>query len=530
MEGCDACVDGSTCTKCNSAYYSFGKSCVKNCPLTTYSIEGNCLSKYEQSSFLIFSLGCPQNCDVCLDANTCSKCSPGFSLSSDPSKNICSSEGPESSIILTQPAKINKVAESTANTVLVTRNIAAPSASSPMMFGSLTKLIQYFRHLNVSRSDRLESVFLADEDSGNYIPMPTMSKRMKGAFERKTVPFVFDKYGVSSNFLINQGDNLLAIVTIFGVFIVVLLLQQGFLFIRNIPLLRFFIIKSRFFFQNYFLSRFYEILGDVVFCAVLELKTLSLDDKYALVSFLVCCFCLILGATLFVMNIWIVNEYQKKKNLHSEVESQKKALEKFAEKYKGVEILFNDFEDTTFTHQAVLIFFIGRNILFCLVIVLFYETPIFQCFLLLILDLSIVGYYLYKRSIKARLDYFEQLIYELLLLTANVCFFVMALAEGSESEEKVITTLSEVIIVINIACKFLALGFMIFRIAVTAWEYFKQLREIIRLLRKKETKKVTPMTVTLDSARPFHLTRPCGAVLLLWCFSLQKKIKLPSCF
>jgi len=356
--------------------------------------------------------------------------------------------------------------------------------------------------MNISRSENLERVFQAEDDSGHYIPMPTMSESMQGAFESSSVPYVFERYGISSNFLLNQGDNLLGILTIFGLFVTMLLLQKGLFYIRNIPQARFVIRRLRFFFQNYFIGQFYQMLGDIVFSAVLELKTAELTDKYSLLSFIVCIICLIFGGALFVANIWIVKKYQNKKDSYQDEKSREEALENFSEKYKGIELLFNDFEDASFTHQGLLIFFVGRNILFCLIIVLFYSTPIFQCILLLVINLAIVVYYICKRSIKSRMDYIEQLLYEVVLLAVIVCFFVLGFAETSENASGIISTVSEIIIVLNIACKFFAFGFLAIRCLRVAWEYLQVLKEIMKKKKASVMPAAGQMITTVESNRP----------------------------
>jgi len=356
------------------------------------------------------------------------------------------------------------------------------------------KLLQYTRYMNVSHSDRLETLFQTITDVSDYIPMPSISNHLENGFENHPLPTVFARYDLPSNFMINQGDALLAALVIMGLLVLFLIMQRGIFYVRNVPILRSLIIKTRFFFQNYLISMFYEMLSDIAFAAVLEMKTLSINDPYSELSFAVCMTCLIFGVVLYSLNIWIVYAYQKKRESHSEEESRKEALEKFSEKYKGIEILFNDFKDQSFIHQGVLIFFVGRNIAFCLVIALFPDLPLFQAMLLLTFDLCLVAYYLLKRSIKSRMDFVEQLSYEIILLIANVCFFIQALADAVKggSSQGLTNTIGEIIIVLNTICKFLPFVFLGTKLSLALWGYYLLFKLAWKSGTPKKNKKVSP--------------------------------------
>jgi len=521
---CDACSDANTCTACSSTYYLYQQKCYGSCPIKTYTSGTDCL-------------GCGSYCDTCTDANTCSVCTSGYYFYLQKCYETCPSQAPYASptispytCYITCPtatpysyqsqcyvkcpdeapyesgyecssknpnsaeeiAKVGNTAGSAANTALVTRNIASFSNPTPFMFGSLMKLLQYTRYMNVSHSERLEALFQTISDSPDFIPKPTMSNEMQGAFESHPLPYVFEKYGMSSNFMLNEGDDILGLLTYLAIFASLWVMQKGIFYLRNLPRMRSFVIKARFFFQNYLLSEFYEMLGDVSFAAVLELKTLNVHDRYSRLSLTACLGCLFLGAILYMLNIWIVYAYQKRKGKRNQLNEgeDKKALEKFSEEYEGIEILFSDFEDRSFVHQAALIFFVGRNIIFCAVIALMYSMPLFQSVILLLLDLSLVIYYLWKRSIKSRMDFIEQLTFELILLIVNICFFVQAIFDSTgTSSATLITNIGEIVIVLNTICKFLPFAFIGVRLALALWEYFKLFRQILKTEAAKKKKK-----------------------------------------
>jgi len=486
---CDVCIDGNVCTTCSPGSYFYKQACYETCPT---------VAPYRSPTVdnTLCYRTCPPEAPY-ISNNICERTSPPGSPSLE--ENSSSHEDPDS--IMSSAARINNAAESTANTLLISRNIFSISATGPFMFGSIAKLLQYARHLDISRSENLEAIFQAEEDSGNYIPMPKISK--DPTEKSNNLPFVFEKYGVSSSFLLNQGNNLLRLLTIFGVLIVVSLLQKGLFYTGKVPLACSAALKTRFFFQNYFIGQFYEIQGDIAFCLVLELKAVVFADSSSVVSLIVCISCMILAGALFVANIWIVRKYQESKKICEKDDGKLN----FCERYKGIRLLFNDFEDATFTHQGLLIFFAGRNILFCLIIALFYKSPVVQSVLLLIINLAIIGYYTWKKSIKCRLGYVEQVIYELILFSVSACFFIMALADRSEStSEGLIRILSGVILVLNILLKLIALAFLTIRFALYMWKYRQILKRILKniMKRKGKTAAVAPLSLkkTVDSDQP----------------------------
>jgi len=224
----------------------------------------------------------------------------------------------------------------------------------------------------------------------------------------------------------------------------------------------------------------------------------------------VCITFLILGISLLAANIWIVFQYQKKKRAHKEEEVQKKALEEFSEKFEGVQVLFNDFEDESFAHQAALVFFSGRNALFCLVIASLDSKPVVQAAILLLLDLCLVVYYLIKRPLKSSLDFTEQLLYELILLIVNVCFLIMAIADaGNYNTPGLIRLTSEIVIVLNIICKFVPFIFLGIRLALALWEYLKLTKLAIQseMNKSRKKKKIFKRKTSMELSST-HTSRP----------------------
>ena len=458
---CDTCVDSNTCAVCSSGYYFYKQKCYVQCPskapylsptVSPYTCYETCPTATPYSYKNLCYTSCPAEAPYLYD-------------------NICYSTS-----LVAEATKISNLAGSIASTTLIARGVASFSDPGLYMFGSLMKLLEYTRYMNISHSDGLEILFQTISDSSNLIPMPSMSDEMQDAFENHSLPDVFARYDLPSNFMLNEGDDILAELTILGLFVLAWLLHKGVYYLRNVETMRSLVTKSRLFFQNYLLGQFYEMLGDVFFATVFEFRTLSLGDRYSWLSVTACVSCLTLGTTLYLTNFWIVYAYQKKKRKRNT-----EALRKFSEQHKGIGVIFDSFGDESFIHQAVLIFFVTRNIILSQVIALAYSMPLFQSAILLILSFFMMIYYVTLRPMKSRLEFAEQLSYEILLLIVNACFFILALCDSMQASTRtVVNSIGQAIIVFNIAFKFLPFIFLAIHFGLIIWKYYKLLKSDLK--------------------------------------------------
>ncbi len=532
---CDVCSNENTCTTCSSTYYLYQSQCLSSCPVTTYTFGTNCLD-------------CSSYCDTCVDSNTCTVCTNGYYFYQSQCYVKCPSKAPYLSPIVspyvcfkacptptpysyqdlcytTCPkeapylmdnvcytesfyatiAKMGNTAASTASTILIARSVASFSNPSLFMFGSLTKLLEYTRYMNISHSDGLEILFQTISDSGDLIPMPSMSDKMQNAFVSHPMPDVFKKYDFPSNFMLNEGDDILALLTIFSLFVLFRIMQKGVAYLRNVKTARSIATNARFFFQNYVIGKFYEMLGDVSLTSVFEFRTFSSSDRYSWLSLTACIICLVLGVTLYAMNFWIIYARRKREG---------KELKEFCEKYKGAEIFFDGFKDESFLHQAAMLLFVARCVISSQVIALGYEIPLFQSAILLIFSFFMFFYYSLIRPMKEKMEFVEQLSFEILLFAVNTCFFIQAMCDMMQASTKgVVNSIGQTVIVLNTAFKFLPLIFLAVQFVSIVWKYYKLIKDVLKSEEagdnKKISNKLSPSTI-LGSHKLSHISSDCS--------------------
>ena len=185
---CDICIDSSTCTTCTFGYYFYQSKCYVTCPSQAPYISPTV------TPYLCFKT-CPTQTPYNYENLCLASCPPEAPYLID---NVCHTES-----FIEKIAKLGNTAASAASTGMIARSVASFSNPSLFMFGSLMKLLEYTRYMNISHSDNLEILFQTISDTDDFIPMPEMSNEMQNALESHPMPYVFARYDVPSNFLLN---------------------------------------------------------------------------------------------------------------------------------------------------------------------------------------------------------------------------------------------------------------------------------------------------------------------------------------
>jgi len=468
--GCDVCTN-TACTTCGIGYYLS---------------SGVCLS-------------CSSNCDICTDALHCTTCHTGFYLYEGQCYSPCPSQAPVVSNDacvaedeLEGAAAVNKAARSGAKRAMKAMNMAFPFSTMPFVYGALSKSLSYTRYMNISRSDKLEKLYSEPDDNVQMIPVPTLSEETKSKFAQHRLPEVFERYELPSSFLVNFGDDIMAVVMFIGLMIIAAVVKHFTKYLRNIRSPRFIAIHMKTWLQNYVIGQVFESFGDVVFYGVIEWRTLSLDDKYAWLSFIACLVCLAACIIIFIVSIWVIRKYQKNKKLlgKSKLDDNeyKRRSEKFNKKYEAIQLLYEDFKDENFTTQAVIMYFGVQNVLFSLIITLLYDSPLTQCMLLIIMDGTFLVFLAAKRAIKSTIDLIEIALLKLVLLMVNVSLLVMASVRFDESNFGGIRDGgSGFLVSLNLMFTFLPYVFMTAKLGMSGWEFYKTQKEIAK---GKEMKRI----------------------------------------
>ncbi len=468
---------------CQSDYLlSWNGSCSPTCdlPYQSNTISGNkhCY------------LPCPTSSHYLFDDNSCSLSCSGTKSIYDFVVKIC--KGPftddddELQRKVNQTAEIIKSGNTAASAGLTALKIISPTNPSSTTSTSIKQMLEYLRYLDIKQSEKLKRLFnVSSPDPSDFIPDPEVLQKLKAELPDRSLPTIFMKYELNSSFLKNFGDKIIFLLILSTALLVVSLLNWACKWLRNIYFIRSLVKRTKFVLQNFLVGKFYESFGQIIFYSGLEFQSFSSDSAYSALSLAFAITCLTIGFVVLGINYWLINKYQGIKTSGQDPQEVQKKLEKFEEKYKGLGLLFEDFKDSTFHQQAFMFYSVLRSCVFNIIIVCLWAFPLTQVFMIVFLSFVMLWYLVFKAPLKSRLEFIQQLCFEIALMVVNVSFFVLAISERtSGNSESISDHISELVIVFNVIYTFLPLSFLVIRSLITMWEWWKIVQELQRRSKK----------------------------------------------
>ena len=400
-------------------------------------------------------------------------------------------------------------------------SVVSPSNPSSTTAGSIKQMLEYLRYLNISRSDKLEAIFnVSGPDVADFIPDPEVLQKVKKDLVEQPLPYMFEKYRVHSSFIINFGDKIVLLLILTTALGGLMFLEYSGKWIRNAPMLKSAIKKIRITLQNFVLGQFYEQYGQIIFYACLDIMSYS-DEGLASLSITIGICCICAGIPMIFLSFWIVRKYQEVKEKRGfDHEEKERRLKFFEEKYKGISLLFEDFNDKSFNQQAFLFYSVLRSCFFNVIVVFLYLFPMVQILIILTLNIFMLVYILFRRPLKSWLELLQQMCFEITVLVVSIGFLIMAIIERTEDKYLgVREKCSDVVIIFNTIYTFLPLAFLGLRAVISGWGFFHFVRGMYlkskQPVQKKDgyskALKHTPQlaqpneTITVESSEILHL-------------------------
>ena len=139
-------------------------------------------------------------------------------------------------------AEVNKAARDGAKRTMKALSVAFPFSAMPFVYGALSKALSYTRHMNLSPSHEMEELYSEPDDNVQLFPAPTLSDETKDKFPQHRLPEVFERYELPSSFLVNFGEDILAV---FMFLLVAFIVNHLSRYLRNIQSPRFLAIKAK---------------------------------------------------------------------------------------------------------------------------------------------------------------------------------------------------------------------------------------------------------------------------------------------
>ena len=304
------------------------------------------------------------------------------------------------------PTKAVKSAKQVAQVSTAVANLLSVGSALPVGIGMMEKIIQNLRYLDLNYTQDTQSVFLTYSSSLFRLKMP-------GKFSEdasfKPLMWIYEEYSVAESFLANYWQSLVIIFSSLACFVFFVLVEL--LMGQKRGILSAIMRNLRMAAGNFCLAQLYASIDDIVFYFILEVKTTELDSSFSTSSLILAIFFLVLALAVFGFHYWLLLRYQA-------VKKEEESLEKYEKKYENISVLYQDFKDKGVFQQSFLALLILRSTLLIFFITIMVHHQSSQAILLMIINLALVGYLLYKRPYKGLLDEIAQYFAELCTLAA----------------------------------------------------------------------------------------------------------------
>ena len=417
--------------------------------------------------------GCLEHCTECTSSSECNVCAKGYSLSDSQS---CVPESKEPQTVISagvscsSRSKENQAAayKGLFDTASAINNVVVLGSSMPTNFGLVSKILRNSKYLDIYASEDLQETFCAWKISTGIFPAPEDSG------SQGTLPWVFERYGTKSAFLINYWKTLTIILLGLAVGLVCFIVSKVALSNKKktskIP--RIVSLMT----WNFVLTQFYGSIDEILFDFVIDTRSDgSTSSGFRTFGFIFGLLLMLTGFGVAGLHGVILSKYQRLKKSQGSAGAKVDSVFQFLKKYEKIKLFFKDFKDVGAFQQGFLLINIGRSLLSSLIFTLLFGYPILQVSLLIALNICVLVFLVLKKPFKDLANTIAQYLCEGLLFVAYLCILVLAImAEAESGAESSINGFSMVIIVCNAVLLIGSSVFMLINIGGILHQVYKE--------------------------------------------------------
>ena len=343
------------------------------------------------------------------------------------------------------------------------------SPSSALLAG-LSSMLQYIRYMKINYPPKVEMLFLVSAGSPISLGFDfEIPESIEKKLADNTLPDVFEKYDINSNFLNNLWDflmTLLIVLVVIGVLSVLKLAVPEKRYPRTFLVLSKVLGAIRW---NVPIMLICSSSGDIFFYASLQIQSSHLDSFSAII-----CFCVSLLMMIVVFIILVIG-FKIMRSFKRQAENPN-----WVDKWKGYEILYEEYEERSIWSLAYMILFIVRGIIFNLTLANLFNFPLIQCIIINITNILMLGYLLYLRPLKNLLNLVQLFVNEGLVNIIGVSIVILAIMDkagmnGQSTRVSVGDAIYFVIQTFNtFGLVFMGLGLLMFLVFLyRTWKHLK---------------------------------------------------------
>lgn len=390
----------------SQSYLNWNGSCITNCDasFTSHmpSIGNFCNYLCENITYYYF-----QAQNMC--QSTCN--SPNITTISKNSVKLCT-------IYVSRPITINAL-----TTTMIATSVMDSNAFGFFFLTSFTKMFDYIEYLQITYPVEIQEI-LDDLStiSSTFNFLPDIPSGIVAKLVDHPLPEKFEDNGLSSSFLVNFWGSLMALIFYVGVTLLLSILER---YTRKLAKVHKVIKEIVLIFRwNYCILVFLSSYGDAILFACLECITLDLSTPLALLSFIICVIILLIGIILILACLRIIRRIWKAKKGSKDIHKVEKR------KLQIYRAFFEDYKDQFICQQLFVMIYTIRIVLFFVIIGAGYRYPLFQASGMIILNCLMLLYLIFVQPFISKVELFQQITYEILLLIINICVLILACMES----------------------------------------------------------------------------------------------------
>jgi len=219
---------------------------------------------------------------------------------------------------------------------------------------------------------------------------------------------------------------------------------------------------------NLILLLFCGDFGDLVFFTSLELTTAKLSSFESAWSLLICIM-INFFAVWVLVKILSVNFKIRKEKL------QQTTSQEIEHKWSNYRTFFAIYKDDSYYQQIFMFLFLIRVTIFNAVIGYFFNFPLLQAILITLTNLTMLIYLIFKRPLKAKINFIQQITHEGFLFIFNICVCLLAgLDHNGIKAYSFRNGVGEVMFILNIIVPIVSIGTLVAKILILSIEAFKE--------------------------------------------------------
>ena len=342
----------------------------------------------------------------------------------------------------------------------------------------LSKLLHHIRYVNVTFPWKLENItILRATNVLSPRVVSGMFQKVTSWPDRFNLAPVFEYYLLPSSFLANFADDLLLLGMIVIIGILSFLLEYTFSIMDCAgPSFAFQRIKIVLLW-NLPLMMIATNMGDIVFFAITEFRTLDLSSTGALPSLCMCIAMLTIVLAFYTLGFFLVNRAQEVKD-EARISKSYNNYATFVLSWEKFQVLFRGYDDKNFFTQSFFLIYCFRLMLPMIIAASLYTIPLLQAISFTIISLAMVFYLLCQRPIIKKIDWINLVIIEFFILVSDASLLSLVVFDMREiSRQKARVFFGDVIIVSNYCLSVFAITGLVTKIIITiraAYDFGKQ--------------------------------------------------------